>query len=361
MKDLTSEKNDRNKQLQSIITHSVLFIALVSLYFTTWVNYLLFHSLAEIFSVVVAFTIFVISWISKKYIRNPYLVFIGIAYLFIAFLDLLHTLSYKGMPIFTDYSYYANELWIGARYMESCTLLVAFIFLSRRKGLRANVVFAVYTIITALLIASIFYWKIFPVCFIDGTGLTPFKKISEYVISSILVAAIFLLYKNREKFGRKIFELLLLSMACTIISELAFTFYISNYGLSNLIGHYFKIISFYLIYEAIIKTGVEKPFELIFLELDNANKSLTNEIEVRIDTQRQKEQLIESLKQALEEIKTLQGMLPICSICKNIRDDKGYWNSLESYFTRHSEVVFSHGLCPDCAQKHYPEFYSPEK
>ena len=83
---------------------------LVGLYFTTFTNYLLFHSLAEIFSIVVAFSFFTITWTSRNYIKNQYLLFIGIGYLFIAFLDLLHTLAYKGMPIFTDYSYYANQL-----------------------------------------------------------------------------------------------------------------------------------------------------------------------------------------------------------------------------------------------------------
>ena len=263
--------------MQFIINCSFLLAALIGLYCTTWVNYLLFHSLAEIFSIVVAFSIFVIAWNSKKYIRNPYLLFIGIAYLFIALLDLLHTLSYKGMPIFTSYDFYANELWIAARYMESVTLLLAFIFLSRNKVPKANLVFVVYAVITAILVTSIFYWKIFPVCFVEGSGLTPFKKISEYVICTILLAAIFFLQKNREKFEGKVFLYLLLSIICTIISELAFTAYISNYGFANIIGHYFKIFSFFLIYEAIVKTGIEKPFELIFRDLDRANQDLNRQ------------------------------------------------------------------------------------
>ncbi len=270
-------RDNINEQIQFIINCSFLLTTLIGLYYTKWVNYLLFHSLAEIFSIIVAFSIFVIAWNSKKYIRNPYLLFIGIAYLFIALLDLLHTLSYKGMPIFTSYDYYANELWIAARYMESVTLLLAIVFLGRDKVPRANFVFVVYTVITAILVTSIFYWKIFPVCFIEGSGLTPFKKISEYVICTILLASIFLLQKNREKFEGKVFLCLLLSIICTIISELAFTEYISNYGFANLVGHYFKIFSFLLIYEAIIKTGVEKPFELIFRDLDRINQDLNRQ------------------------------------------------------------------------------------
>jgi len=75
----------------------------------------------------------------------------------------------------------------------------------------------------------------------------------------------------------------------------------------------------------------------------------------------ERQRLTTELKTALDHIKQLQGMLPICSECKNIRDDKGYWNRIESYISEHSEVVFSHGICPDCAKKLYPEIFPDEK
>ena len=64
----------------------------------------------------------------------------------------------------------------------------------------------------------------------------------------------------------------------------------------------------------------------------------------------------EALQHALNEIKTLKGIIPICASCKNIRDDKGYWNQIESYIHDHTEAEFSHSLCPDCVKKLYPEF-----
>lgn len=63
------------------------------------------------------------------------------------------------------------------------------------------------------------------------------------------------------------------------------------------------------------------------------------------------------LEKALAEVKTLSGLLPICSSCKKIRDDKGYWNQIEAYIQDHSEVDFSHSICPDCAKKIYPDLY----
>jgi hypothetical protein len=69
----------------------------------------------------------------------------------------------------------------------------------------------------------------------------------------------------------------------------------------------------------------------------------------------ERQRLMTELKTALDHVEQLQGMLPICSSCKMIRDDKGYWERIESYFCRHSTVKFSHGICPDCTKKLYPD------
>lgn len=73
-----------------------------------------------------------------------------------------------------------------------------------------------------------------------------------------------------------------------------------------------------------------------------------------------KKQLTEELTRALEKVKRLSGLLPICASCKKIRDDTGYWNQIEVYIRDHSEAEFSHGICPDCTEKLYPE-YAPGK
>jgi len=71
----------------------------------------------------------------------------------------------------------------------------------------------------------------------------------------------------------------------------------------------------------------------------------------------EREKLIRKLQETLAKVKTLSGLLPICASCKKIRDDKGYWNQIEIYIKEHSEADFSHGLCPDCLKKLYPEIY----
>jgi PAS domain S-box-containing protein len=70
----------------------------------------------------------------------------------------------------------------------------------------------------------------------------------------------------------------------------------------------------------------------------------------------EREKLIHELKDALGKIQTLSGLLPICSWCKKIRDDEGYWNQIETYIGDHSEAEFTHSICPECMKKHYPDF-----
>ena len=328
---------------------------LTGLYLTTKVNYLLFHALAEVFSIVVAFSVFVITWNSRKYFRNNALLIIGTAYLFIGFIDLMHTLSYPGMTVFTDYSYYANQLWIGARYLESLTLVAALILLSKKIAINIYLVFIIYLAAAALLILSVYVWKIFPVCFVKGSGLTPFKKISEYIICAVLLTALVLLAGQRDSFDKQIYRLLSWSIIFTVISELAFTFYIDNYGLSNIVGHFFKIFSFYLIYKAMIQTGIIDPYDLIFREIDTLNRKLNRELDNKRQQELDREKLILELKDALAKVKQLGGLLPICMHCKNIRDDQGYWNEIEEYISNHSEADFSHSICPDCMAKYYPD------
>ncbi len=91
------------------------------------------------------------------------------------------------------------------------------------------------------------------------------------------------------------------------------------------------------------------------MELENTLDSLRWEIEERRRIQGEKDILIADLKQAMAEVKTLRGLIPICSSCKNIRDDQGYWKRIDTYLSDHSEMVFTHGLCPECLKKLYPE------
>jgi signal transduction histidine kinase len=242
-----------------------------SILFALWLlssHYLLFHAYAEGFSIVIAIVMFIITWNSRHVIDNYYLYFIGLTYLFVANFDFLHTLGYSGMNVFPDYDFYANQLWVVGRFMESISLLLGFYFLKRKKRVNAIWVMVIYAIISTIFILLILVFKVFPECFIEGVGQTPFKIVSELIIIGILSLAIVALYKNKDRFPKAILYSLLLSFIVTIISELFFTIYIHNYGISNILGHFAKIVSFYLIYRSIIKTGINEPYQVIFNNLN---------------------------------------------------------------------------------------------
>ena len=88
---------------------------------------------------------------------------------------------------------------------------------------------------------------------------------------------------------------------------------------------------------------------------DKQIRAAVSDITERKRTEEQRDKLIEALQTTLSEVKTLRGFLPICSYCKKIRDDKGYWSQIESYIHKHSDAEFSHGICPECAKKYYPD------
>lgn len=251
-----------------IITGGFIFLGL---YASSVYNYLLFHSIAELFSIIVAFAIFIITWNSRRFLDNNYFIAIGIAFFFIGVMDLVHMLAYSGMGVFPEYG--ANlptQLWISARYLQSLSLLIAPFFIGRK--IRSNTVFLGYTLVASLVLVSIFYWDVFPASFVEGSGLTPFKKISEYVISVILLSSVFVIYRKRSEFDTSVLRLLVGAIVVTIASELAFTLYNDPFGLSNLIGHFLKIISFYLIYKAIVETALNKPFKILFRNIKHSEQ-----------------------------------------------------------------------------------------
>ncbi len=255
----------------SYLWAGMLLAVFSGLYLTTLYSYLLFHSLAELFCVAIAGGIFMISWHFRRYSISGYFLFIGIAFLYIGIIDLLHALAYSGMGVFRGYGAdLPTQLWISARYMQALSFLAAPIFLERRLNTRWA--FAVYSAVTAVLLLSIFSWHVFPSCYMEESGLTPFKVLSEYIISALLLASIPLLLKKGEKLDRQVLRLTIASILATVASEMAFTLYTDVYGVLNMIGHFFKILAFFLIYRAIIVMGIFKPYDVLFRDLKESEE-----------------------------------------------------------------------------------------
>ena len=275
----------------------VVLLLLYGTHLTSHYNYLLFHGLAEIFSILIAGTIAIVAINCWGLVRNQYVLFIGISYLFVGFLDILHTLAFKGMPIFKDYDYYAPQLWIAARYLESISMLIGLSLLGSEKRVSLPWSMAGYSIVTAGLVASIFYFKVFPVCFVAGQGLTDFKVFSEYIICTIMLGNIALLYWRQQHFTPQVYRLLSGSAILMIGMELCFTLYFSD-SMSdafNKIGHLLKIGTFYLMYKAVIVTAFRDPMQLLFRELGEQEAELESRVIERTHQLAESEKLFHAI------------------------------------------------------------------
>jgi len=269
-----SYSRERNHALSLV----VVACGLVALVVIQTANFLLFHALVEMFSILVAFAVFVIAWNARAELDNSFLVILGVSSLFVGSLDLLHTLAYQGMGVFpTAGANLPTQLWLLSRYLQSVSLLVAaFVgyFAVERPSLGiewtdrelGGLLFA-YAAVVALGLGSIFVTDTFPQAYVDGQGLTPFKVFSEYLIVGFLAASLVPLSRQRGRFDSRVFQFIVASIVLAIGAELAFTFYVDVYGISNVVGHFLKLGSFSLLYLAVVKTGIKDPQKMLYRTL----------------------------------------------------------------------------------------------
>ena len=256
---MTTTQSNNNYQ-----EYMVGILLLIGFYLSSTYNYLLFHSLIEIFGIIVAFGVFILARNSRHFVDNKYYLLIGMGYLFVAGFDLLHTFAYDGMEILASgNSNMAAQFGMSGRYFESITLLAAPVMAFSGRRINWSYLFALYLGIFILTLLAIFV-EIFPVCYQEGIGLTRFKVINEYIISTILVATLLYMYHRRSDFEPLLLRWLMLSILFTIASEMCLTLYKDTYGLMNLLGHCCKLVSFYLIYKAVIQTSLLHPYESLF-------------------------------------------------------------------------------------------------
>lgn len=105
------------------------------------------------------------------------------------------------------------------------------------------------------------------------------------------------------------------------------------------------------------RAKITEPFGYMIKPVETKELHSTIEISLyKAKMDKERTRLIKDLENALAEVKTLRGFLPICSNCMKIRDDEGFWQKIEKYIQDRSDVKFSHSLCPDCAKKLYPDF-----
>lgn len=253
-----------------------------ALWYISMKRFLLFHVLVEMFSVVVAVSLFMVLWNARRFIESNYLMVLGIVLPFVGLMDMLHTLAYRGMGVLqTPGANVATQLWIGGRYLHAAALVAAPLAIGR--NLKHRYILLTAATATAVLLASIFLWHLFPVSYVDPPPdaapgaegrLTAFKVVSEYVVCAVMALALGLLWWQRRHFDRRILMLLAASIVLLIAAELLFTLYTDVYGLSNVLGHLAKLGAFFAVYRAVVDLGVRRPAQVLMHDMHQSREAL---------------------------------------------------------------------------------------
>ncbi len=252
-------------------------------------SFLLFHTLAELFSALMAYVIFLIIWESKSLLLNRYLLLIGASFFFIGSFDLLHILAFRGIGILPIIDLKMTiQFGVFARYIASVSFMIAPLFLVQNNNENNDLkflensrfvrnIFLIYSIVAACIFTSVFYLTKFPLYNIEDLGHTLFTQTSEYVIFFIFSVSLVLLYAKRDRFDKKVFTLIAISIFLATLGELPFIVYNHMDKFPSFVGHMLKMISLYLIYKAIVVTGFEQPNSIIFRELKQREEALNEE------------------------------------------------------------------------------------
>lgn len=236
-------------------------LAILFLSFIRWqYGVILFHTLAELFSVAVGILMMVIAWNTRRFTHNDFLVYLGIGYFWIAILDAWHTFTLKEMPFFDIADGGVTiHFWIYTRLIETLLLLTALLFLRRKLNAQLMIYFGGC-------LATLIVWASFTLkepVMITPEGLTAFKVNAEYLIIAVLAVTAFAYIRLREYLATRVLYYLLTSLVLTIFAELSFTLYTDFDGLAFVIGHLFKFLSFWMIYQAIVRTTLIEPFSVL--------------------------------------------------------------------------------------------------
>lgn len=267
--------------LISVVAVSSVFVAL---YFVNANKYLLFHTFIELFSVIVCCCVFAISTFTYTKGKNAFSL-LGLGYLVVGIIDLLHAMSYQGMNVIDAGGSYVTSLWICARFIEAMTILL-FLVQMKRSVMGFIPALSLYSLALFAVVLSVFVFKNFPASVSDGQR-TPFKIVSEALICLILATAFVLLRKKRPIANKRINRYFSASLVLILLSELCLIVYRDAFGVLNVASHALKALAYYFVYRSILLINVQEPLTIIFDELHKKELKITRllkELEIEKNT-----------------------------------------------------------------------------
>jgi len=229
-------------------------------------SYLVFHNVIELFSIMVSLSIFGLGWFAFDQSRDRHALFLSVTFLAIGLMDGMHTLSYSGMPaLITPNSVNkSTQFWIAVRFLGAVAFLGSGFILPEHDyvWLKKPPLMVSALFIAMLVFAGVTFFQAYlPETYIIGVGLTPFKKIAEYVIIVVLMLAVAACWRRLKISQDQRCHYYMAAFVLCIASELAFTAYKSAFDTFNMLGHIYKLLAFILIYNGIFTTAVKKPYD----------------------------------------------------------------------------------------------------
>ena len=253
-------------------------------------NYLLVHTLIELSSVVLLTAVFLIGWNTRYLVRSQFFLILAVGFLVTGMVDLLHTLTYKGMNIVPGGSAgTATQLWLIARTLGVSAFICAIFSLGRKPLCTDKGWLFGFLLSGVILMALVWPLGVFPTCIVEGQGLTPFKVNYEYAIIGLLCLAACSLWFHKRYLNRHLLILLLLAIGTNVMSELMFTLYVDVYGFMNFFGHFFKLGGVVLVYYALVEGTLRSPFATLFMDMTQSCEELNLELQRRMSAEQQKE------------------------------------------------------------------------
>ncbi len=232
-------------------------------------NATLFHSLVEGFAIIVAILTFVVAFNTYQFSQSHFLMFIGCGYFWVGILDFCHTITFSDTNVIGNSTVGTTiQFWMVARFLEAFILLGFTSFMDRK--IRNLLLFwMIGGVFAALCFLILMGW--FPDLYDEENGLSATKIIGEYIVIVLLFAAARRVWVRRLKFNASVYRLLMLSIGLTIAAEVAFTLYSSLSGVTIIVGHIFKLMSYWAIYVALVESTLTQPFKSLTLSSGTFN------------------------------------------------------------------------------------------
>jgi PAS domain S-box-containing protein len=251
-----------------------LCLGILALNFLGFHNDLLFHFIAEISTIAISSCLFAIQWVLHDKLENGYFSVLGTGLFFTSFLDLMHILTFQGTNIFLQINIsHTMHFWLAARFLQGITLAAA-PFYAGKKTTPGMPLFITLFMTIVILIAI--YHNFLPEMVLPNGNYTQARLFSEIAILFIFAFASFHFYLRRKEFDRKVFNLIFISILLTIGSELFIFLGTNEFHLVNLLGLDLKILSYFLIFIAVFRIGIEHPQEIFYRSLKSNWEQLDN-------------------------------------------------------------------------------------